>query len=192
MQQYINTVNNIIFEVTGDRVIEYWSTVEDVVEKRAGMHRGLYYIYPEKNFYFGLAKSKDACIATKRMDTHILKLTVDLARLYGGKYKNTVEKKEPYKQFPAGWKEGVCKYIIEGVDEIPNHYEKTATGVKPGVVDFPVKFKVDPLKLPVVLWNLDAYTPAQIDAIEDKVIDAIEPYCNTETYKKRKKAQKSY
>jgi hypothetical protein len=78
--------------------------------------------------------------------------------------------------------------LIEGVDKIPSHFVKIGKKrVAPGVLDFPVKHKVDIDTLPVVVWNLDHLTHEQISQIEEAVIPAIWPYCNSETYRKRKK-----
>ena len=107
-----------------------------------------------------------------------------MATLYGP----AVEKVEPRWQFPEGFKEGVCKYLLEGVDTIPSHYVKIGKKqVAPGVLDFPVKHKVDVDTLEVLVWNLEHLTAEQISEIEEAVIPAIWPYCNSETYRKRKK-----
>jgi hypothetical protein len=107
---------------------------------------------------------------------------VNLAELYS----TPVEKVEPKWQFPEGWKAGVCKYIIEGVDNIPSHYTKVGQRrVQPGVLDFPVKHRVDVDTLPVVVWNLDHLSSKDIGRIEKLVIPSIWPYCNSETHKKR-------
>lgn len=186
-----------VFERQGVAWVEpYETTVEEVLSKKTGMHRGLYYIYPEVNFYFGLAKSEETLIATKRMDTHILKLTVDLATLYGAKGKDTSPKVEPYKQFPEGWKEAVRKFIIEDRGPIPSHWKPAKHPTKkkwcePGVLDYPVEFKVDPYKLPVLIWNLNHLSPKQIKNLESEIITTIWPYANDETYKRRKALQKN-
>jgi hypothetical protein len=122
----------------------------------------------------------------------ILKLTVDLATLYGAKGKSTEPKVEPYKKFPEGWKEAVRKFIIEDAGPIPSHWNPVKHPSKkkwcePGVLDFPVKHKVDPYKIKVLIWNLNHLTPAQISAIEKKVIKTIWSYANNETYQKRLK-----
>ena len=49
------------------------------------------------------------------------------------------------------------------------------------------KYKIDPKKIPVLVWNLDHLTSKQISDIEKEVIKQLYPYCNTETYKKRQK-----
>jgi len=165
----------------------YWTTEFDIVSKKAGMHRGLYWILPQENFYFGKAATS---YVTARNKTHWMKLNVDLRTLYGGD--GVSSKKEAGDKFPEGWKEGVCKYIIEGVESIPNHYIQHGTGkskyVTPGVLDFPIKHKVDVAKLPVLVWDLEHLTPEQISSIEKEVIEQLYPYCNTETYKKRLKS----
>ena len=89
------------------------------------------------------------------------------------------------------YKRQVCKYIIEGVEEIPSHYVKIGKKrVAPGVLDFPVKHKVDIDSLEVLVWNLDHLTAEQISEIEETVIPTIWPYCNNETYRKRKREKK--
>ena len=173
-----------IFEQLGYDWVEPYSTTEGAINRgEVGNHRGLYYIYPEVNFYFGKAATNTVI---NRHQTHRPKLDVDLATLYS----TPVEKVEPKWMFPEGWKEGVCKYIIEGVDHIPSHYVKIGKKrVAPGVLDFPVKHKVDVDSLEVLVWNLDHLSAEQISQIEEAVIPAIWPYCNNETYRKRKREQ---
>jgi hypothetical protein len=98
------------------------------------------------------------------------------------------EKKEPRWQFPEGFKEGVCKYLLEDVKTIPAHWIRIQKGkVGPGVLNFPVKHLVEVDTLPVLVWNLEHLTAEQISEIEEAVIPTIWPYCNNETYRKRKK-----
>jgi len=172
----------IAFLQNGVKYVEPYLTTEGAINrKEVGDHRGLYYIYPEKNFYFGKAATNTV---HNRHKTHRPKLDVDLGTLYS----TPVEKKEPKWIFPEGWKEAVRKYIIEDTGEIPSHYEKTDNGtVVPGVLDFPVTHKVDVDTLPVLVWDLDHLTAKQISRIEDDIIQLIEPYANDETYRKRKK-----
>lgn len=171
-----------VFEQLGYDWVEPYSTTEGAINRNeVGNHRGLYYIYPEVNFYFGKAATNTVI---NRHQTHRPKLDVNLKELYS----TPVEKAEPKWQFPEGWKEGVCKYIIEGVNEIPSHWIKIRKGrVAPGVLDFPVKHRVNVDTLTVMVWNLDHLTAEQISEIEEAVIPAIWPYCNNETYRKRKK-----
>jgi hypothetical protein len=173
-----------VFDQLGYNWVEPYSTTEGAINRgEVGNHRGLYYIYPEKNFYFGKAATNTVI---NRHQTHRPKLDVDLATLYS----TPVEKVEPKWMFPEGWKEGVCKYIIEGVEEIPSHYVKIGKKrVSPGVLDFPVKHKVDVDTLEVLVWNLDHLSADEISAIEEAVIPVIWPYCNNETYRKRKREQ---
>ena len=49
---------------------------------------------------------------------------------------------------------------------------------------------VDIDTLPVVLWNLDHLTAEQISTIEDTIITRIWPYCNDESFQKRRKENK--
>jgi hypothetical protein len=172
-----------VFEQLGYDWVEPYSTTEGAINrKEVGNHTGLYYIYPEQNFYFGKATKDNTVI--ERHKTHRAKLDVDLARLYS----TPVEKTEAKWQFPEGWKEGVCKYLIEGVNEIPSHFVKIGKKrVAPGVLNFPVTHKVDINTLPVIVWNLDHLDHNQIKKIEDTVIKTIWPYCNSETYRKRKR-----
>ena len=171
-----------VFEQLGHTWVEPYLTTEGAINRsEVGNHRGLYYIYPEVNFYFGKAATNTVI---NRHLTHRPKLDVDLAKLYGP----AVEKVEPRWQFPEGFKEGVCKFLLEGVDTIPSHFVKIGKKrVAPGVLDFPVAHKIDIDTLPVLVWNLDHLTAEQISEIEEAVIPAIWPYCNNETYKRRLK-----
>jgi hypothetical protein len=183
----------IAFLQNGVEYVEPYETTEGAINrKEVGNHTGLYYIYPEKNFYFGKTGKGGTVIA--RHKTHRAKLDVDLAGLYNG----THERPEPRWIFPAGWKEAVCEYIIEDCDHIPDHFEKiphpdgsTKRWYRPGVTNFPVKHKVDVDTLPVLVWNLDHLDYSQISRIEEDVINLIEPYANVETYRKRKRARKN-
>jgi hypothetical protein len=159
----------------------YLTTEGEINRKQAGMHRGLYWIYPDKNFYFGKAATNTV---HNRHKTHRAKLDVDLAALYS----TPVEKKEPKWIFPEGWKEAVREFIIEDQGDIPSHYAKTDRGtVVPGVLDYPVKHLVDIDTLPVLVWNLDHCTKQEISDIEELVIETLWPYANDETYRQRKK-----
>ncbi len=169
-----------IFARQGVDWVEPYETTEGAINrKETGLHRGLYYIYPEVNFYFGKAATNTV---HNRHKTHRPKLDVDLAALYS----TPKEKKEPKWIFPEGWKEAVRKFIIEDTGPIPQHYVKTGRGtVVPGVLDYPVTHKVDVDSLPVLVWNLDHLTAEQISNIEDEIITTIWPYANDETYKLR-------
>ena len=181
MKQEIDPIKKV-FESHDIAWVEPYATTEGAINrKEVGNHRGLYFIYPEVNFYFGKAATNTVI---NRHQTHRPKLDVNLSELYS----TPVEKAEPKWQFPEGWKEGVCKYIIEGVDTIPSHYVKVGKKrVAPGVLDFPVKHKVDVDNLTVLVWNLDHLTAEQISEIEHDIIPAIWPYCNTECHQRRKK-----
>jgi hypothetical protein len=171
-----------IFHSQGIPWVEPYQTTEGAINrKESGMHRGLYYIYPEENFYFGKAATNTV---HNRHKTHRPKLDVDLRTLYS----TPKEKKEPKWIFPEGWKEAVRRYIIEDQGPIPDHYVKTDRGtVVPGVLDYPVTHKVDIDTLPVLVWDLDHLTAEQISEIEDCVITAIWPYANDETYRARRR-----
>ena len=182
----VNYHNNLfaikkVFADLGIAWVEPYATTEGAINRKdSGNHRGLYYIYPEVNFYFGKAATNTV---HNRHKTHRPKLDVDLAALYS----TPVEKKEPKWIFPEGWKEAVRLYIIEDTGPIPNHFVKTKTGtVRPGVLHHQVTHKVDIDTLPVLVWDLDHLTAQEISAIEDRVIPAIWPYANDETYRKRK------
>lgn len=187
----MNSINQNLLKIKAvfeshniDYVEPYTTTEGDINRKNTGNHRGLYYIYPEKNFYFGKAATNTV---HNRHKTHRPKLDVDLGALYS----TLKEKKEPKWLFPAGWKEAVRKFIIEDTGEIPSHFEKTERGtVVPGVLNFPVKHKVDVDNLTVLVWNLEHLTSKQISAIEYDIIVSIWPYANDETYRKRKKDKK--
>ena len=181
MNKEIDQIKQVFKQLGYDWVEPYLTTEGAINRSEVGNHRGLYYIYPEKNFYFGKAATNTVI---NRHQTHRPKLDCDLATLYGP----AVEKVEPRWQFPEGFKEGVCKYLLEGVDSIPSHYVKIGKKqVAPGVLDFPVTHKVDIDTLPVLVWNLEHLTAEQISEIEEAVIPAIWPYCNNETYRRRKK-----
>ena len=171
-----------VFEAQGIDWVEPYATTEGAINrKETGDHRGLYWIYPEVNLYFGKAATNTV---HNRHKTHRAKLDVDLAALYS----TPKEKKEPKWIFPEGWKAAVRKFIIEDTGDIPNHFERTDRGtVVPGVLDFPVTHKVDIDTLPVLVWDLEHLTPKQISALEDEIIPQVESYANTETHKKRLK-----
>jgi hypothetical protein len=174
----------LVFQQLGHTWVEPYATTEGAINRReVGNHRGLYYIYPEKNFYFGMAATNTVI---KRHETHRLKLDVNLAALYS----TPVEKVEPARTFPEGWKEGVRKFIIEDTGPIPSHFIQVRTKwVRPGVLNFPVTHQVNVDTLPVLVWNLDHLTTNQIKSIEKIIIKTIWPYCNNETYRKRKKLE---
>ncbi len=169
-----------IFARQGVDWVEPYETTEGAINrKEVGDHRGLYYIYPEVNFYFGKAATNTV---HERHKTHRPKLDVDLAKLYG----TPKEKKQPTWIFPKGWKEAVRKFIIEDSGPIPDHAVRTdRKTVVPGVLNHPVTHKVDVDSLQVLVWNLDHLTAEQISDIEDEIITTIWPYANDETYKLR-------
>ena len=173
-----------VFEVLGTPWVDPYLTTEGAINrKEVGDHRGLYYIYPEVNFYFGKAAKNTV---HNRHKTHRPKLDVDLSALYS----TPIEKVEPRWIFPEGWKEGVRKYIIEDTGPIPDHWVRLdKKRVGPGVLDFPVVHKVDVDTLPVLVWDLEHLDADLISALEDSIIEAIEPYCNDETYVKRLKGE---
>jgi len=171
-----------VFESMGiDWVSPYITTEGAINRKEAGNHRGLYYIYPEVNFYFGKAAANTV---HNRHKTHRPKLDVDLAALYS----TPIEKVEPKWIFPEGWKEGVRKYIIEDTGPIPDHWVRVdKRRVAPGVLDHPVTHKVDVDSLTVLVWDLEHLTAEEISELEDRIIETIWPYCNDETYVRRLK-----
>jgi len=177
-----------VFSSQGVDWVEPYLTTEGAINRReVGNHRGLYWIWPEINFYFGKAATNTVI---GRHRTHRLKLDVNLSGLYGP----PGEKKEPKNTFPEGWKEAVCKYIIGGCPQIPSHWEKAThptdpnqkKWVKPGVLDFPVKHVVDVDKLPVLVWDLDHLDAKTISKLEDLINVTIWPYANSGTYRRRK------
>ena len=182
IQENITAIRGV-FEQLGYTWVEPYLTTEGAINrKEVGRHRGLYYIYPEVNFYFGKAATNTVI---NRHKTHRPKLDVDLAALYS----TPVEKKEPKWSFPEGWKEAVRKYIIEdNAGPIPSHFIKTDNNtVVPGILHHPVQHRVDIDTLPVLVWDLDHLTAEQIGQIEKCVIPAIWPYANNETYRLRLK-----
>lgn len=175
----LNKIKTVFDQLAIEWVEPYLTTEGAINRGECGVHRGLYYIYPEKNFYFGKAATNTV---RNRHATHRPKLDVDLRQLYG----TPVEKCQPKWTFPQGWKEGVCRYIIEGVDLIPDHWQRVGVKrVAPGVLDFPVRHKVNVDTLPVLVWDLEHLSPAEIHEIERWVISAIWPYCNAETARLR-------
>ena len=184
----LELINSIIERHIKKKCSPYSTTEGSINNNECGNHRGLYYIYPEVNFYFGLAKSKNATIID-RHKKHRAKLDVDLKRLYGPSSK----KKQPAITFPKGWQEGICKYIIDEVDEIPKYYEKLENGyIEHSNLFFPVKHLINVNQIRVVVWNLHEYSSEKIKAIEDEVIKTIYPYCNDETYKLRQKLRRLF
>jgi hypothetical protein len=160
----------------------YLTTEGSINRKEAGRHRGLYYIYPEVNFYFGKAATNTVYA---RHATHRPKLDVDLATLYGA----PVEKKQPKWSFPRGWKEAVRKFIIEDSGPIPDHFEVVEKGkVIPGVLAHPVVFKVNVDTLPVLVWDLDHLGKKEISKLEEDIIKVLMPYANAESYRARNSA----
>lgn len=182
IKQNLQAIRKIFEKHQIDWVEPYETTEGAINRKETGDHRGLYYIYPEVNLYFGKAATNTVY---NRHKPHRAKLDVDLAGLYS----TPVEKKEPKWVFPEGWKEAIRKYIIEDTGEIPRHYTKTGRGtVVPATLEFSVTHKVDVDTLTVLVWDLEHLTAKQISAIEKAVIKSIWPYANVETYKKRKKS----
>lgn len=195
MQKEVTQIKTIFNEL-GYKWVEPYMTTEGAINRQEkGLHRGLYYIYPEKNFYFGKAQStKGGGTVYHRHKTHRPKLDVDLAALYGP----PTIKQEPKWTFPNGFREGVVKFLLEGDVSIPDHFirikdehgkpikdEKGKTRCKPGVLYFPVEHKVNIDTLPVLVWNLDHLGEYAIKEIEKSVITTIWPYCNHPTYLKR-------
>lgn len=182
LEQRLQLIRSVFIQQSVEWVEPYLTTEGAINRKEVGDHRGLYYIYPEVNFYFGKAATNTV---HNRHKTHRPKLDVDLATLYS----TPVEKREPKWIFPEGWKEAVRRFLIEDPGEIPSHYVKTGRGtVVPGVLNFPVRHLVDVDTLPVMVWDLDHLSSSQISQIEDKVITTIWPYANDETYRMRKKS----
>jgi hypothetical protein len=177
----------LVFQKLNIQWVDPIETTEGAINrKEEGNYRGLYYIYPEVNFYFGKAATNTI---HNRHKTHRPKLDVDLAALYS----TPVEKAQPKWIFPEGWKEGVRKYIIEDSGPIPNHAirikkEGKKNWHKPGCLHHPVTHKIDVDNLKVLVWKLDHLTSKQISELEEAIIPAIWPYCNDETYRLRQKS----
>ncbi len=153
------------------------TTVWDIHREKEGRCRGLYYIYPEVNFYFGMTSSRTNTICGSRFKPHYAKLKVDLSAMYGP----PVPKKEPQWPFPEAWKRGVIKHLLEpGVDRIPSHYAGTnKKAVTPANLNFRVKHRVNPDNLLVLVWNLNHLNPEEIKSLETAIIDKLRPCCNT-------------
>ena len=180
----IEAIRHVFAQLMIDYVEPYLTTEGDINRGLTGRHRGLYYIYPEVNFYFGKAATNTV---RERHQTHRAKLDVDLKKLYGP----PVVKKQPRWSFPDGWRAGVCRYIIEGTDHIPDHFVRVGKQVAPGVLDFPVTHRVQVDTIPVLVWNLEHLPAHTISEIEELVIPAIWPYCNAETHRRRLESENS-
>ena len=182
----VDQINQIVEQLSAQRVLPYTTTISEI-ESGGSQHRGLYYIYPEVNFYFGKSDSQTATIHKRFHRNHGSKLRANPVDLYGP----LNEKVQPRIQTPMGWRDGVAKYIFEDMLEYPEYYQVVGPRkVKPGVLTNECKLKVDIPSLPVLIWNLDQLTPKMIHTIETAVIACIEPYCNDETYKKRQAQKK--
>lgn len=163
------------------------TTVGEIARGEVGNFRGFYWIWPDVNFYFGIAASITANV-TNRFKTHLMKLRVALAEMYGP----LKEKKQPKKTYPINWIDGVLTFIIEAIEPFPEWYVKTDRGtVLPGQFDFKFKHKVDPDTLPVTVFKVSQDVPPQdIKDAETEIIELMEPYANDETYRKRQKIGK--
>jgi len=59
------------------------ATVGEIYRGKAGTCRGLYYIFPDVNFYFGMTNSDTNTICGSRFKPHYAKMKVDLRAMYG-------------------------------------------------------------------------------------------------------------
>jgi len=199
MKKEVNLIKNVFEDLNYEWHMPYMTTEGAINRKEVGMHRGLYYIYPEVNFYFGKAESKEGRgTVYYRHKTHRPKLDVDLRALYGPEK----IKCEPNWKFPKGFREGVAKYLLKGDVSIPDHFKidkksgRCKNGnyrCRPSNLDFKDKHKIEHIveidTLPVLVWNLNHLSEKAIKEIESAVITTIWPYCNDETYRKRKKEE---
>ena len=80
MNKEIDQIKQVFKQLGYDWVEPYLTTEGAINRSEVGNHRGLYYIYPEKNFYFGKAATNTVI---NRHQTHRPKLDCDLATLYG-------------------------------------------------------------------------------------------------------------
>lgn len=181
MKENLAKIKKVFLDLDYDWVEPYRTTEGEINRGISGMHRGLYYIYPEVNFYFGKAATDTVY---KRHLTHRAKMDVDLEELYG----QPIEKVQPKWIFPQGWKEGVAKYLLEDAVTIPDHYEKIGSKkVRPGVLNFPVRHKVNVEDILVLVWDLEHWQSKDISNVERRIISTIWPYCNNETYRLRRR-----
>ena len=172
IEHNLNLIRQVFREQGVDWKPPCWTTEGIINRGQAGKHPGLYWIYPEVNFYFGKAVTNTIY---SRHQTHRAKLDVNLAALYS----TLVEKRQPKWSFPAGWKQAVRKFIIEDTGPIPDHYQKTDRGtVVPGVINFPVTHRVCVDNLPVAIWDLSMLPGQTISDLEDQIIDTIQPEAN--------------
>ncbi len=98
----LELINSIVERHIKKKCSPHSTTEGSINNNECGNHRGLYYIYPEVNFYFGLAKSKNATIID-RHKKHRAKLDVDLKRLYGHSSKKKTASNNVSKRLAKGY-----------------------------------------------------------------------------------------
>lgn len=181
--QHVDTIINLVERFTGRKQRPYESTVGSLEAGLHGVHRGLYYIYPEVNFYFGKCHSPTATVFGRFYKNHGSKLRANPAELYGPPSR----KVQPRIETPQGWREGVARFIYSDMPEYPEYYRKVGPRqVEPVIKENRYTPVVNIADISVLVWNMSD-DPKTISDVETAVIAAIEPYCNTETYKKRLK-----
>ena len=163
------TANNV------DYIDPVYVVVLDLHTGKAGKHRGLYFISPEMNLYFGKASGANASIHA-RFQPHYSKLKVALK-----KFSQYIPKAAW--SFPAGWREGIRRFILDPTSILP---EPNSPNFDP--TSFEPKFKngINIDSMPVAIWDLSYLSPKQISDIEKHVLrGSLQPFCNTETHRAR-------
>ncbi|MCX7594189.1 MAG: hypothetical protein N2235_10575 [Fischerella sp.] len=147
-----------------------------------GRHRGLYYIYPEMNMYFGKASGPKASIHA-RFQPHYFKLKAAINKFFQYIPKAAWS-------FPAGWREGVRRFLLDPASILPEPQRRGT--VHPDAAAFQPQFKngINVDAIPVAIWDLSHLTDQQISAIEKNVLRGpLNPFCNTETHRLRLKGK---
>lgn len=168
----------------------YSTTVGELYRGKAGKHTGHYWI--GDNFYFGRAKGSQSVCG--RFKPHYAKLNARFDWLFAAKNEITPEaaaekihKSSAHWKIGKGWKELIKNKLYEDCSEFPEYFRKTDRGYEAGDFTFTATPLYDIDTMGVQVWNLDHLTPEQITDLETAIIDAIDPYANEETFKKRKK-----
>jgi hypothetical protein len=176
-----------VFEELGYTWVEpSSSTTGQLAAGEHGLHKGLYWIWPEENFYFGKAATQHV---TKRHQSHMMKLKADLPALYGP----PVEKVQFGSAYPDGWREGVAKYLLENdIDMVPPMWVRLGPKLMaPANLDFVPIHKRSVDDIPCLVWDLDTWTAADIGRVEKAINRQLLSYCNTEAHIIRRKERKN-
>lgn len=163
------------FEFCNIKWIKPIKTTEgDIIKEKINTKfRGMYYFY-EKNFYLGISSKGNIL---ERHKTHKPKFDIDLFSLWKNHW-----------DFSKAWQEGVKKfYLKKDPGPIPFFKRKNKNhNPYPKGFDFQVTHKISTENIKVLIWNMEHLAPWQIEMIEKIAIYKLWPYCNDETFKKRK------